>query len=128
MDITGKLDEKTYDFLSVYFQNDSYQNPGPEVTLPEKEIVLEEVKPQPSSNLTPSPIAPSPPGKKAAGKFVTSDRANLLKEEDLYDSVIIGTVPANTTLKVISQNGEFYKIKYNGKEGYIHSEFIRSNR
>ncbi len=126
---TGKIDDGTYELLSGYVQSDSYQNPEPGSTHPEKPITDEKPMSQPTLDLRQEPESPPntpvPPAVEIVKKFVTSDTADLLDGEDIYDAKIIATVLLNTTLQILSQNGEYYKVKYKGKIGYIHQEFVK---
>ena len=137
LEVTGTITSETYELLesdppdrpqavaeeSIDTVRETSNTPGDD-----EEMVLDlmdEDTPsgqRPEQELTPSP-GPAP--KKVTGKFVTTEVADLLKEEDLYGSEILATIPANTRLKVLSKDGEYYKIKYKGKTGYVYGDFVR---
>lgn len=126
--VTGVLNTETYEVLSQYKdptqpappltsrQSERQQKTTPPVAQPEQSQVSRPAKPK-----------PSPLGTKATGKFSTTDSVDLLKEEDLYGSDILDTIPANTTLRVISKDSEYYKVIYKRKEGYVYGDFVQQN-
>jgi len=70
----------------------------------------------------------SPVSIKPASGYITTDDTDLLRDQDLFGSEILDTVPADTPLDVLLKNGEYYKVNYKGKEGYIYLEFIRKTQ
>lgn len=121
--ITWSLDSATYDLLTrpPQYKPDTppqkIQPPSPRQIDPptskEPEKVVEIPKPP-----------PAPSNKKPTSRYITTDDTDLLQARDLFGAEIIDSVPAGTLLNVLSKNGEFYKVKYKGNEGYIYLEFI----
>lgn len=58
----------------------------------------------------------------ATGK-VTGNSVRI-REEASTDSSIIETVSKNTEVEVISEEGDFYKVSYDDKDGYIHKDYV----
>ena len=59
----------------------------------------------------------------ATGK-VTGNSVRI-REKASTDSSIVETVSKNTEVEVISEEGDFYKITYESKEGYIHKDYVK---
>ncbi|MDK9706046.1 MAG: peptidoglycan-binding protein [Desulforhopalus sp.] len=134
--INGKLDKTTYEFLisqntagtprlEPKLTQDLLPKTQPKATNTEASLVIQD-----RPLLTPSPSA-APTGsvvtateKKPSGNFVTKDIAYLLKSADVYGSEIMDSIPAKTALHVVSRSGEYYQVKYKGKEGYIYSDSV----
>ena len=57
---------------------------------------------------------------------VTSDNLNVRSGPSTSNGVI-GSLKLNTTVEILSVSNEWYKIDYNGKEGYISSSYIKLN-
>ena len=76
------------------------------------------------NSTTPAPIS-KVIEKKITGKYVTNDTVDLLAEEDLYNSDILATIPIDTALRVLSSEGEYYKVRYRGKEGFVYKDFVQ---
>ncbi len=62
---------------------------------------------------------------KGSNVYVTSDRANIMKE-NTEQSDKVTTISKNTEMKVIEINGNWYKISVNGQTGWIKSENVTS--
>ena len=58
----------------------------------------------------------------ATGK-ITGNSVRI-REEASTDSSIVETVSKNTEVEVISEEGDFYKITYDNKDGYIHKDYV----
>ncbi|MEG0672334.1 SH3 domain-containing protein, partial [Clostridium sp.] len=50
-----------------------------------------------------------------------------LRQDPSTNSNIIDTMPNNTTLKVIGKQGDWYKVKFNGKLGFVYGLFTDEN-
>ena len=74
--------------------------------------------------ITPA-VPPQVTTKKITGQYVTNDTVDLLAEEDLYNSDILATIPIDTALRVLSSEGEYYKVRYRGKEGFVYKDFVQ---
>jgi len=74
--------------------------------------------------ITPA-VPPQVTTKKIIGQYVTNDTVDLLAEEDLYNSDILATIPIDTALRVLSSEGEYYKVRYRGKEGFVYKDFVQ---
>lgn len=57
-------------------------------------------------------------------KYRTNEESVLLKEPDFYGSEILETIPEGSPLNILSHEGQYYRIKYNGQEGYIQSRSV----
>lgn len=56
-----------------------------------------------------------------------SDTSNLglfMRAEPKSNATILTTIPEGATINVIAKNGAWYKVSYNGKTGYSHSDYI----
>ena len=62
---------------------------------------------------------------KGSEVYVTSDRANVMRENSLQ-SEKIATIQRNTEMKVLDINGEWYKVFINNQYGWIKSENVAS--
>ena len=122
--VTGQLDQETYELLTQYEYQESASASEPEYTPPPARSTPKPMPPPEKEVVRP---IPDKPAKKPTGKYVTTDITDLLQEQDLFGSEIIGNVPAGTVLRVLSKNGEYYKVKFKGKEGYIYGEFVEEN-
>ncbi|WP_214829778.1 SH3 domain-containing protein [Exiguobacterium algae] len=71
-----------------------------------------------SSYLSPT-SAPVPP----SAYYKTTDALNMRLSAASWSDVIL-TIPANATVKYVSRYGSWYKVTYNGKTGYVASEFL----
>ncbi len=131
---SGRIDAETRRLLNEYRREDTGVGqtstaPAREAAAPERRQPVKKAEkirltaPKQEQYQQPPPPAPKP--KKVHGKYVTTDTADLLKEEDLYGSEIIATIPANTVLKVLSQDGEYYKVSYRGRQGFVYTEFVK---
>lgn len=56
--------------------------------------------------------------------YVSSNAAARMRQEPNTDSEILIRLPANTIVTVISEENDWYKVSYNGQEGYISKELI----
>lgn len=54
---------------------------------------------------------------------VTADVLRLRSGKSLTSS-IIGKIPQNTTVTILETSGEWYKVSYDGKTGYVSAEYI----
>jgi len=58
----------------------------------------------------------------ASGK-ITGDRVNMRERPDL-NSTVLGTYVQDTVMSIIGLNNGWYKVKYDGKTGYVRSDFM----
>lgn len=136
--VSGKLEKETYDMLTGEYYSESHS----ENTL--NTLVSDSAAPsQPEDNIRTVPVRQESSSRpttkqhekrvsdeklsKIKGKSITTESVDLLQEQDLYSTNIVGTIPKGTVLHVLSQDGEYYKVRYKGKEGYIYAEFVRKN-
>ena len=64
----------------------------------------------------------------ATGKVKTNDGDGLnLRQSASTSSSIITVIPENATVTITAKNGSWYKVSYNGKTGYAHSNYITLN-
>lgn len=56
--------------------------------------------------------------------YVSSNAAARMRQEPNTESEILIRLPANTIVTVISEENDWYKVSYNGQEGYISKELI----
>ena len=65
----------------------------------------------------------------ASSVFATTGKVTgnsvRIREKASTDSSIVETVSKNTEVEVISEEGDFYKITYESKEGYIHKDYVK---
>ena len=47
------------------------------------------------------------------------------RAEATTDSESMGKIPEGTTVEIISYEDDWYKVKYNGKTGYVASKFLK---
>ena len=64
----------------------------------------------------------------ATGKVKTNDGVGVnLRKSTSTSSSIITVIPENATVTITAKNGSWYKVSYNGKTGYAHSNYITLN-
>ena len=61
----------------------------------------------------------------ATNGTVTENVVNV-REKDATDSKIVMYVYKNDKVEIIEKTGDWYKIKYKDKEGYVYSEYIKT--
>lgn len=77
--------------------------------------------PAPAPTPTPAPTAPS------TGTDVRITTANLnLRSGAGTNTSILTTIPKGTSLSVQSQSGEWAKVTYNGKTGYVNTSYLQT--
>ncbi len=124
LSVTGRLDEKTYESLFLFVRPEQQSSPETEpIMIPEH---LNPGQQEPNIPIDkPLPQMPSvQPSLNSKERITTTFSTDLLQEEDLFGAEIITVIPADTSLNVISHRGDYYKVRYNGKDGYIHHEFV----
>ena len=122
--ITWSLDSATYDLLTRPSQLKP-DTPPQKIQIPPAKQVDPPTPKEPEETIEIPKPPPAPSSKKPTSNYITTDDTDLLQERDLFGAEIIDSVPAGTSLNVLSKNGEFYKVKYKGNEGYIYLEFIQ---
>ncbi|MBM6820147.1 SH3 domain-containing protein, partial [Clostridium saudiense] len=50
-----------------------------------------------------------------------------VRDESNYESTVMGTIAMGEKVSVLEDKGEWSKIKYNGKTGYILNEYVDFN-
>lgn len=60
----------------------------------------------------------------AVNGIVNAPSGLVLRGEPKKDGSIITTVADKTQVEVIEQSGEWYKVKYNGQEGYLFGQYV----
>ena len=60
----------------------------------------------------------------AVSGTVNAPSGLVLREEPSKTSEPITTVPDDATVEVIEESGEWYKVTYNGQEGYLFAEYV----
>ena len=60
----------------------------------------------------------------AVSGTVNAPSGLVLREEPSKTSKPITTVPDDATVEVIEESGEWYKVTYNGQEGYLFAEYV----
>ncbi len=57
--------------------------------------------------------------------FVTAQGGLRLRAKATTASAIVNTAPSNDCVVIISKTGDWYKVNYNLKEGYMHADYLR---
>jgi cell wall-associated NlpC family hydrolase len=103
----------------------------PEVkpTEPEVKPTEPEVKPTEPEVKPTEPEEEDKPNEEAAPLmygigFVTASGGLRLREKATTNSAIVDTAARNECVVVIAREGEWYKVNYNLKEGYMHSDYL----
>ncbi len=122
--ITWSLNSATYDLLTRPSQYKP-DTPPQKIQPPSPGQVEPPTPKEPEKTGEIPKPPPAPSNKEPTSKYITTDDTDLLKARDLFGAEILDSVPAGTLLNVLSKNGEFYKVKYKGNEGYIYLEFIQ---
>ena len=60
----------------------------------------------------------------AATGIVNAPSGLVLRGEPEKGGSVITTVQDDAKVEVIEKNGEWYKVKYNGQEGYLFAEYV----
>mgnify|MGYP001582329639 CR=1 FL=1 len=58
-------------------------------------------------------------------KKITTTNVNFRKGPGT-NYAIISTISANTVVDILSTSGDWAKVKYNGQEGYIHTDYLKT--
>ena len=59
------------------------------------------------------------------GQVVNTDGTYLrIRAQESTNSEILGTMTSGTTFDILSKNGQWYKIQYNGIVGYVYYEYV----
>lgn len=72
---------------------------------------------------TPKPAATATPAPVLKNGSVNSDTVNM-REKASTASGIMYTLPRGTVVKITASEGDFYKVSYNGKTGYIVKTYL----
>lgn len=114
--ITGNADNDTYAKL----QESKQTTPDEKIADENIHSVSQDPKPD-TQEVASAPQNTPKPSPEINIKII--EATDLLQEMDLYGADILATIPANSQLRIIDKSEEFYKVKYNGKLGYIYCEF-----
>ena len=63
----------------------------------------------------------------AATKGIITEEIVNVREKTSTDSKIIMYVSVNDKVDILEKTGDWYKIKYKNKEGYVYSDFVKVN-
>lgn len=58
-------------------------------------------------------------------EYAITASAVYMRSEPQNGAAIVCTIPENTTIQKVSQNGNWYQVSYNGKNGYIYKKFLK---
>lgn len=61
----------------------------------------------------------------SAVEYAETASAVYMRSEPQNGAAIVCTIPENTTIQKVSQNGNWYQVSYNGKTGYIYKKFLK---
>lgn len=61
----------------------------------------------------------------SAKQQATTVSAVYMRSEPRNGTAIVCTIPENAAIEQIAQNGNWYKVSYNGKTGYIYKKFLK---
>ena len=59
-----------------------------------------------------------------ASTGIVTGNSVRIREKASTDSSIIETISKDTKIEVVSEEGDWYKITYDNKEGYIHKDYV----
>jgi peptidoglycan hydrolase-like protein with peptidoglycan-binding domain len=122
--ITGKLDERTVSMMGVRFNNNQHQRvpvtPTRQVSNVNK-VVPKSVE---SSSIQLSEKGSPSTGQKTIRRMRVVETTDIKISADPFSSNV-GSIRGGQTVDVLEQSGEWYKIKYNGKEGFVFSDFLK---
>lgn len=93
--------------------------PETQPTEPETQPTEPETKPTEPEE----PAAPSAPLMYGIG-FVTANGGLRLRTKATTNSAIIDTAAKNECVVIISKEGDWYKVNYNLREGYMHADYL----
>jgi peptidoglycan hydrolase-like protein with peptidoglycan-binding domain len=126
--VTGKLSEET---LAKMKENDSKDEPldvaSPSSKATEQQEAATQSPPIEELSLPTEPTTPPPqttPPQTATGKGKITESTNILSQPSIMGDSI-GPAAQGVTVDILSKDEKFYKIKYQGKVGYIYSDFIK---
>lgn len=63
----------------------------------------------------------------AATGIVNAPSGLVLREEASRNGSVITTIEDGTTLEILEKDGDWYKVIYNGDEGYVFAQYIEAN-
>ena len=115
-------------------QKPEADKPATEPTVPETQPVVPETEPtvpetEPTVPET-EPTQPEEPKDEPAPQlmygigFVTASGGLRLRAKANTNSTIVDTAARNECVVVVSKEGDWYKVIYNLKEGYMHSDYV----
>ena len=92
----------------------------PKKDTPAKITGQNEAVKDPPQTISVTPEQSVPPEKKSSqGKMYTTKSTYLLKEPDLYGSDSLASLAKGASVQVLSREGTFFKVHFNGKQGYV---------
>lgn len=121
---TGKLDEITVSMMGVRFESNQqervFAKPTRQVSNLDKVVPksVESSSKKLSENSSPST------GQKTIRRMRVVETTDIKISADPFSSNV-GSIRGGQTVDVLEQSGEWYKIKYNGKVGFVFSDFLK---
>ena len=88
----------------------------------EQETTTEEQQPVAEAE-APAPVQTETPLNKAA--YISSSAAANLRSGPSTDTQSIGKLARHTKITVVAENGDWYKVSYNGKVGYVYKQLVK---
>lgn len=77
------------------------------------------------------PETPAPPQQPLivrADKYIIFETAYLLENQDLDSAKILDIIPEGTSITVLAETEGYFKVQYNGAEGYVHADFVNKQK
>ncbi len=88
----------------------------------DQETTTEEQQPAVETE-APAPVQTETPVNKAA--YISSSAAANLRSGPSTDTQSIGKLARHTKITVVAENGDWYKVSYNGKVGYVYKQLVK---
>ncbi|MGH4124429.1 MAG: alkaline phosphatase [Clostridium sp.] len=115
-------DSKTYDEKNIYIPTDvltkfnAYVKAGKAIKIANTDV-KPDTKPLPAKIVKPSPI-------KNTGIVTAKSGLNVRKSSSL-NSPLIGLLKYNSSVTIVEQTGNWYKISYGKSQGYVSKNFVK---
>ena len=88
----------------------------------DQETTTEEQQPAVETE-APAPVQTETPVNKAA--YISSSAAANLRSGPSTDTQSIGKLARHAKITVVAENGDWYKVSYNGKVGYVYKQLVK---
>lgn len=122
--VSEKLDERTVSSLGVIYLTNTPNNSHSITPIPSaKETAVINTNESAITETKKEVLQPAVE-KAAVVNMTVTERTDVKTSADPFSSNI-GTVRAGQKIDVIQQSGSWYKVRFNGGEGFIYSEFLR---